>query len=238
MQAFIKKGKKGTVLMSLGTNMKSNMLGEERLRSILQVFAQLSDYNFVWKYESEIKDLPMKPSKNVMIGKFLPQNDILAHPNLIAFISHSGMLSTHEALWHGKPIIGIPIFVDQHRNLEKLMKIGVGVYIDFRTLKADNFKAKLLEVLEEPSFFQNARKISKRFQDKPQSPLDKAIWWVEYAIRNPDLENLKSPTLKLGFIASNSYDILIFLIIFLHLIVFGSLKLIQKITKTTKSKKE
>lgn len=96
--------------MSLGTNMKSNMLGKETLTTILETFAQLPDYNFIWKFESEASDLPISLSENVMIAAFLPQNDILAHPNVVAFISHAGMLSTHEALYHGVPIIG-KIFV-------------------------------------------------------------------------------------------------------------------------------
>lgn len=106
MEKFISSAKKGTILMSLGTNMKSNMLGNERLTNILKTFAQLSDYNFIWKFESEPHELPIPPSKNVMIGKFLPQNDILANPKVVAFITHSGLLSTHESLYHATPMIG------------------------------------------------------------------------------------------------------------------------------------
>lgn len=107
MEKFILSAKKGTILMSLGTNMKSSMLGEELLTKIIKTFAQLPDYNFLWKFEAEPKDLPVKLSKNVMVGKFLPQNDILAHPGIVGFISHGGLLSSHEALYHGVPVIGI-----------------------------------------------------------------------------------------------------------------------------------
>lgn len=106
MEKFINSGKKGTILMSLGTNMKSNLLGDKLLTSILSTFAALPEYNFIWKFESEANELPIPPTKNVMLGKFLPQNDILAHPKIVGFISHSGLLSTHEALYHGVPVIG------------------------------------------------------------------------------------------------------------------------------------
>ena len=59
MEKFIKAPKKGTVLMSLGTNIKSSMLGDELLTKIIKTFAQLPDYNFIWKFESEAKDLPV-----------------------------------------------------------------------------------------------------------------------------------------------------------------------------------
>lgn len=106
MEKFIISGEKGTILMSLGTNIKSNLLGEKLLTNILKTFAALPQYNFIWKFESEVSELPVKPTKNVMIGKFLPQNDILAHPKIIGFISHSGLLSTHESFYHGVPVIG------------------------------------------------------------------------------------------------------------------------------------
>lgn len=113
LKTFIEKGKKGTVLMALGTNMKSIFLGEEKLISIIEAFKEMPDYNFIFKFEADT--LPTEKPKNVMISKFLPQNDILAHPNIKAFISHSGMSSTFEALWRGKPVVSIPFFVDQHR---------------------------------------------------------------------------------------------------------------------------
>lgn len=106
MEKFVNSGEKGTILMSLGTNMKSSMLGTARLATILETFAELPQYNFVWKFEADLSDLPVTPSENVFIDKFLPQNDILAHSNVIAFITHSGLLSTHETLFHGVPIVG------------------------------------------------------------------------------------------------------------------------------------
>lgn len=238
MEAFIKSGKKGTVLMSLGTNMKSNLLGAERLTYILKTFSQIPDYNFIWKFESDVKDLPIVPSKNVMVGKFLPQNDILAHPNLKAFISHSGMLSTHEALWHGKPIIGMPIFVDQHRNLAKMISSELAVKVDFRDLTVESFKAKILQVLDDPKFTENSQKKSKLFKDKPQKPLDTAVWWVEYAIRNPNLDNMKSPTIKLGPIASKSFDVLLAFIVCVHLIAFTIVKSIKALLRAIKGEKK
>lgn len=85
---FIDSGKKGTVLMSLGTNMKSSMLEEKVLIEILRAFEQIPAYNFLWKFETDV--LPIALPKNVKTSAFLPQNDILAHKNIKAFITHGG----------------------------------------------------------------------------------------------------------------------------------------------------
>lgn len=86
--------------MSLESN-----LGSAVSMIILRAFDELSEYNFVWNFESELDDLPAS-TENVVVHKFLPQNDILAHPNVIAFILHSELLSTQEAFYHGVPMIG------------------------------------------------------------------------------------------------------------------------------------
>lgn len=55
---------------------------------ILNAFEQFSDYNFLWKFEEQ--SFGLKLPKNVMIRPWLPQSDILAHPKLKAFFTHSG----------------------------------------------------------------------------------------------------------------------------------------------------
>lgn len=37
----------------------------------------------------------------------------IAHRNTKLFITHAGLLSTQESVWHGVPMLGIPIFADQ-----------------------------------------------------------------------------------------------------------------------------
>lgn len=99
----------------------------------MEAFRRIPDYNFLWKFNAS--EMPSKSVlSNVMIQSWLPQADILgkshcnnkinfiinllklstAHPKVSAFITHSGLLSTHEAIWFGVPMIALPIYTDQH----------------------------------------------------------------------------------------------------------------------------
>jgi UDP:flavonoid glycosyltransferase YjiC (YdhE family) len=59
---------------------------------------------------------------------------VTAHPNIHLFMSHAGMLSSQEAIYHGVPVVGIPFLADQFVNIVKLAIRGVGVELDYDTL--------------------------------------------------------------------------------------------------------
>lgn len=110
---FINAGEKGTILFVIGSIFQADSLADDILDKFIEAFRLLPEYNFLWKFESDkIND---RIPKNVMTRSWLPQNDILAHDKTRAFISHSGLLSIHEAFWNGVPIIAVPLFSDQHR---------------------------------------------------------------------------------------------------------------------------
>lgn len=227
IEEFMNKGKKGAILMALGTNIRSDDLGEEIINIILDAFQQTPEYNFLWKFETtgEVTSLPV----NVKTCDWLPQNDILAHPKLKLFITHSGLLSTHETTWWGVPIVGIPFYADQHRNMHKSVAAGVGVKVDFHTITTQKLKAAIDEVLTNPKYRRNMKIMSKRFRDQPEKPLQRAIWWSEFIIRHPRPTHLRPAAFNLGLLGSHFWDIQVLILVAVLLIVFLVLRIFKKL---------
>ena len=86
-------------------------------------------------------------SENVMIKKWLPQADILAHPKLKLFISHCGLGSIVESKYLGIPILGLPMFGDQMMNADLAVQEGWVIQMDLKTLDEDEFYKNIQELL-------------------------------------------------------------------------------------------
>ena len=79
----------------------ASKMSEEKRRLLLGVFSKLKQ-RVLWKWETE--SMPDKPD-NVMLSKWLPQQDVLAHPKVRLFVSHGGQSSSQESLCHQKPMV-------------------------------------------------------------------------------------------------------------------------------------
>jgi hypothetical protein len=81
------------------------------------------------------------------ISIILNVNLFSAHPNVKIFITHGGLLSAQEAAYHGKTLIGVPIFGDQMLNMKRAQLGGYAVLLDFKNITKASVKAAIYEAI-------------------------------------------------------------------------------------------
>uniref|UniRef100_A0A182KIS0 UDP-glucuronosyltransferase n=1 Tax=Anopheles christyi TaxID=43041 RepID=A0A182KIS0_9DIPT len=204
---FMDEARHGVIYFSLGAYMQSALMPIEKRTAILRVFGTL-EQRVVWKFEDDSippGDIP----PNVLISKWAPQNDILAHPNTVLFISHGGQFGTFEAMHHGVPVLFIPFFGDQHRNADRAIREGFAEKMSFETITEHFFGYWVRLMVENEQYRAKAKEISLLFTDRLVEPMDEAIFWIEYVARHKGAPRLKSKAIQLGWLNYYSLDLIV-----------------------------
>ncbi|KAI5638552.1 UDP-glucoronosyl and UDP-glucosyl transferase domain-containing protein [Phthorimaea operculella] len=214
LQSIMDNAKDGVIYFSLGSNLKSTSLPDEIKQSLLKMFGALK-YTVLWKFEEQLPGLP----KNVHILKWAPQPSILAHPNCKLFITHGGLLSTIETIHFGVPIIGIPVFADQFSNVELSKKKGFALRVDISYEMADDLKAAIEEILGNPKYKATIENLNFIFHDRPVSPSQELVHWVNHVIKTKGAAHLRSMALMTPWWQKLYLDLLALVAVVMYVIV-------------------
>ncbi|XP_049841513.1 UDP-glucuronosyltransferase 2C1-like [Schistocerca gregaria] len=130
---------------------------------------------------------------NVMLRRWLPQQDLLGHPRLRAFVGHGGLLSVLEAGFHGAPLLALPVFCDHDSNAAAARRAGFARVLQLQGLSAPALAAAVRAVATDPRYREAAYRQSVLIRDQPTPPLEKAVFWTEYLLRHRgDTRHLQS----------------------------------------------
>nr|XP_051675270.1 UDP-glucuronosyltransferase 2B16 isoform X1 [Oryctolagus cuniculus] len=236
MEAFVQSsGEEGVVVFSLGS-MVSNMT-EERTTVIASALAQLPQ-KVLWRFDGKKPDT-LGP--NTRLYQWIPQNDLLGHPKTKAFITHGGANGVFEAIYHGIPMVGLPLFADQHDNLAHMRAKGAAIRLDWKTMSSSDFLNALKTVINDPSYKEKAMTLSRIHHDQPMKPLDQAIFWIEFVMRHKGAKHLRVAAHDLTWFQYHSLDVIGFLLACLtittYLVIKCWLLVYQNILMTGKKKK-
>lgn len=88
-----------------------------------------------------------------------PQLAVLRHA--AAFVSHSGMNSTMEALYHGVPLITFPQVPEQVANTVRIQELGLGERLDAGTVTAEELRAAVTRIASNPRVHANLDRMRK-----------------------------------------------------------------------------
>ncbi|CAH1406564.1 unnamed protein product [Nezara viridula] len=176
LEQFLNDSENGVIVFSMGSMFRAETLPKEIFNLFLKVFSNLKQ-NVLWKWESGTT-----PNiTNIRFMKWLPQRDVLAHRNVKLFIYHGGLLGTSEAIYCGVPILGLPQFGDMGHNIASLGEAGMAMSLKHLTEKS--LTEAITTMIETPKYKKRAMELSELYRDRPEHPLTRAAYWVEYVIR-------------------------------------------------------
>ncbi|XP_067673846.1 UDP-glucuronosyltransferase 2A1-like [Haliotis asinina] len=163
------------VIVSFGSKVK--LFPDKIFRLLLDAFTQ-TKYNYVFKTSKKINTAP-----NIMLTDWMPQSDLLAHPNTKLFITHCGAYGQNEAFLQGVPMIGFPMFAEQPYNAKKLVYFGFGIEMDLKTFTVDDLVSNINEVIQNSSYSQKIKKAAEITKLRERSPKEEAVYWIEHVLK-------------------------------------------------------
>ncbi|KAK2579371.1 hypothetical protein KPH14_003236 [Odynerus spinipes] len=230
LREFLDNATDGFIYMSLGSTVRYNYLSGETISLFADVFSKLP-WPVVWKRDDAetVANLSYYPNK-VFVSKWLPQQGILAHPNIKLFIYQGGLQSTEEAMHYSVPLLGIPVMFDQEYNVKKIESLGVGQHLPLPNLTEKSFYDAIREIIHNKRYKQKMLEVNSLLKDVPFDTLQNAAWWIEYVIRTKGAPHLQFSEKYKPLYQQYNVDVIAFLLMATNVIIVVLLCLILTIS--------
>uniref|UniRef100_A0A8P0TG13 glucuronosyltransferase n=1 Tax=Canis lupus familiaris TaxID=9615 RepID=A0A8P0TG13_CANLF len=211
-------GEHGIVVFSLGSMVSD--IPEKKAMEIADALGKIPQ-TVLWRYTGTP---PPNLSKNTILVKWLPQNDLLGHPKARAFITHSGSHGIYEGICNGVPMVMLPLFGDQMDNAKRMETRGAGVTLNVLEMTSADLANALKAVINDKSYKENIMHLSRLHKDRPIEPLDLAVFWVEFVMRHKGAPHLRPAAHDLTWYQYHSLDVIGFLLAVVLGVVFITYK--------------
>ncbi|KAK7086056.1 UDP-glucuronosyltransferase 2A1 [Halocaridina rubra] len=148
------------------------------------------------------------------------------HPRLKLFITHGGALSTQESMFHGIPVLGLPVFGDQVTNMREVERQGWGRVLRCEEITPELLKETMFTVINSEELRAEVKRRSTIMRDIPDDPARVVNFWVDYVIRHKGAPHLRSPILSMSWYQLYNVDVWLTLIGTVFAVVYISVKII------------
>uniref|UniRef100_A0A4W5JGK0 UDP-glucuronosyltransferase n=1 Tax=Hucho hucho TaxID=62062 RepID=A0A4W5JGK0_9TELE len=219
LQEFVgESGEDGFVVFTLGSMI--SQMPEEKAKQFFDAFSRIPQ-RVVWRYTGVV---PENAPDNIRLMKWLPQNDLLGHPKVKAFITHGGTHGIYEGICNSVPMVMLPLFGDQGDNVHRMAVRGVGEVLNLFDVTSDKLVEALNKVINDKSYKEKMLKLSAVHKDRPIEPLDLAVFWAEFVMRHGGAEHLRPAAHDLNWIQYHSLDVFTLLLIIVLIVVMVTIK--------------
>ncbi|KAM8855966.1 UDP-glucuronosyltransferase-like [Spinachia spinachia] len=219
LEEFVEgSGDDGFIVFTLGS-MVSDM-PEKKAKQFLHAFRQIPQ-RVVWRYTGNFtEEIP----KNVKLMKWLPQNDLLAHPKAKVFMTHGGTHGIYEGICNAVPMLMFPLFGDQGGNVHRMVSRGVAERLSIYDVTTETLLVALNKIIDDKSYKEKIVTLSEIHLDRPVQPLDLAVFWTEFVMRHKGAAHLRVAAHDLNWIQYHSLDVFVFFAALLILVLAVTLK--------------
>ena len=211
LEEFMTSSPYGVIVVSFGSWLDD--LPQDTLEKMLEAFGNVRQ-NVLWKYNGNV---PECIPKNVEIVTWFEQNDVLGHPKVKLFISHGGLNSLIESVYHGVPMALLPIGIDQYTNAALAVDKGIAVVLKIGRLTALELTSAIEQVLVDRSYRNNVKNLSDIMKEMQHSKTTNPSFWIEHVIKHGHL-NLRPHAFDLPWYQFFMLDIFATLFLILYVI--------------------
>ncbi|KAK1166304.1 UDP-glucuronosyltransferase 1-6-like [Acipenser oxyrinchus oxyrinchus] len=211
-------GEHGFVVFTLGS-----IISEMPLKKINQFAEALGKIpqKVIWRLTGPT---PGNLSANIKLMKWLPQNDLLAHPKARVFMTHGGTHGLYEGICNGVPMVMLPLFGDQTDNVQRVASRGVGVVLSIYDMTSQSLLDALNTVINDKSYKENMMRLSTLHKDRLIEPLDLAVHWTEFVMRHKGAEHLRPAAHDLNWIQYHCLDVIGLLVVIVIAVALVTVK--------------
>lgn len=175
-QQFMDGANEGAVVVSFGSLVVE--LPQPLIDKLMQAFLQLAPLKVVFRMNATSPD----PAR-IMTSSWIPQNGLLAHPNCRVYVTHCGQSSQYQGMYHGVPMLGMPMAFDQWYNADILQRKGFGTYLDIRKASVQDIVTAVRHVAEDTRYKHNLLRASRLFREQYGVPLNTALYWLDHVMQ-------------------------------------------------------
>ncbi|XP_071785873.1 UDP-glucuronosyltransferase 2C1-like isoform X2 [Asterias amurensis] len=173
---FEGSGDAGVVIFSLGSVVE--VMSESQTNIVARAMARLPQ-RVLWRIHGQP---PKSLGSNTKVVKWLPQNDVLGHPKTKLLIYHGGINGMIETMYHGVPVVAIPLFGEHSDCATRLKRRGMTEIISMADFTEDMIYETAVRILSNDSYAANAKLMSAIMKHNAAPQLQVAAHWVEHVM--------------------------------------------------------
>ncbi|CAD5125938.1 DgyrCDS14118 [Dimorphilus gyrociliatus] len=191
------------------------------LDDIRKSLVKFPDVQWIWSLKCSLdKDYP-----NIHIFKWVPQAYLLSKKNCALFISHGGLNSVYEAMYHGTPMLVIPMPMDSTDNSIRVKRHGMLELLPFHTKDLTFLQEYIAKMLQSNAYKISAERVSSLIKSQKPTPLENAVYWIEHVLEFGG-SHLRHSAIDMPTYKLYNLDLLLIALIICLLIVWLMKKLI------------